>query len=124
MEKNINKKEIIDHFNLEEYANYFEALEQKIQKEILDEQAVTEYRNETSKVYRNLEQLEERKVKDIVDLQSQNQDLTIQLQQTIKAKDELEQKYMVLVTEFKRHLLWRVMRKIRNFFRKGPNDES
>ncbi len=123
LEKKISKKDIINHFKLEEYVNYFDKLEEKIQKEILDEQTVMKYKNEISKVYRNLEQLDERKVKDIIELQSQNKDLELQLEKTVKEKDELEQKYMVLVTEFEKHLLWRVMRKIKNFFRKGTNNE-
>ena len=122
IEKKIKKEDILDKFKLKEFIPYFEELEQIIQNEILNEEIVSEYKSEINKSYRNIEQLDQnnvRKEKEIYDLLLQHKNLLSQLEQTRKEKEEWKEKYMILESEFKKHLLWRLMRKIRRFFRKG-----
>ena len=48
---------MLEKFNLTIFTPYFEKLESKIQKEILDEETVNKYRNRLSKYNVNLQEL-------------------------------------------------------------------
>lgn len=111
IEQKLNKKDILQKFNLTTFIPYFEELESKIQKEILDEETVNEYRNTLSQYNVNLQELN----LDNKELTKQFLILKEQKEKLAKEKEEIENKYNILLNEYNTSRAWKIIKGFRSF---------
>ncbi|MCI8345126.1 MAG: hypothetical protein HFJ42_04060 [Clostridia bacterium] len=111
IEQKLNKENMLEKFNLTIFTPYFEKLESKIQKEILDEETVNKYRNRLSKYNVNLQELNtdnKELTKQFLILKEQNEKLA-------KEKEEIENEYNILLNEYNTSRAWKVIKGFRSF---------
>lgn len=118
LEQKVKKEDIFIKFNLYHFVPYFEQIEKQIQKEILDENIVDEYRKKIGKYYKNLEELQQQEQEKE---QINKQFTTLKEQSEIlkKEKEQIESKYNQLLNEYNTSRGWKLIKGFRSFFRKG-----
>lgn len=123
-ENKITREEIMQEFELKQYEEYFEKLEEKIQEEILNKEFVKEYQTEEKKYYKELENLE----KEIQDKESEINNIKMIREKEIaeekskyenlnKIKEEIEKKYNELLNEYNTSKGWKVIKTIRKIIK-------
>lgn len=138
LENKIPKELIIQEFDLKQYEEYFEKLEEKIQEEILNKDFVEKYQLEERKYYKELEKLE-KKIKSLeeehenLEKKLENKENEINNIQMIKEKEiaeeknkyenlnnikeQLEKKYNELLNEYNTSRGWKVIKTVRKIIK-------
>lgn len=114
IEKKLKKEEMLEKFDLDDFILYFEQLEKYIQQEILDENAVDNYRNRIKNYYKDLENLNksnEEKLQELLIFKEQNEILK-------KEKNDIENKYNELLKEYNTSRGWKIIKGFRKIMRK------
>lgn len=104
IEQKLSKKDIFGKFNLTTFIPYFEELEGKIQEKILDEATLNEYRSTLSRYNVNLQELN-----------ADNKELTKQFLILKEQKQEIENKYNILLNEYNTSRAWKIIKNFRSF---------
>lgn len=124
IEYKVPKIDMMTKFNLVEFIPYFEELEEKIQKEILDEDVLNEYRNKINKYYKNLEMLNENNnkmqeiEKQMTDLKEEYEVLKEEYEVLKEESTKNENSYNQLLNECNSSRAWKIIKGIKSFFGK------
>ena len=109
IEPRIKKEDMLGRFNLNQFAPYFDELEKHIQKEILDEVAIKEYREKIKGYFKNLEQLNDV----YLNIKQENEKLKQDINKINEEKNVLEENYNKLVQEYNTSRGWKMIKKFR-----------
>ena len=113
VEEKISKEEMFSKFNITEFLPYFEEVEIFIQKDILDENIVEEYRNQISKCYYNLENAVGNKLRNEKEYQELKNNY-----------NELEKKYIDLSNKYNKSKTSGILGKCKRLFKKDNKNNQ
>ena len=115
----------MEEFELNQYEEYFEQLEKKIQEDILDMQYVKKYQSEIQKYYKRLENFEnEVKQKDqeisklVACKENEINNINLKYNELKNEKEKITKEYEGLLNEYNTSRGWKIIKTIRKVARK------
>ena len=114
--KKIEKEDMYKELKINEYIFYFEELEKKIQEEILNKDAINEYRNKMKECFTTIETLREENMenkKDIYNLYEINKTLNTDIENLKNEKEDIQKKYDILLNEYNTSRGWKIIKGVR-----------
>ena len=109
LEQKLTKEEILNEFKIIEFVDYFDKLENIIQKEILNESTIESYKKDMDKCFKSIEALKDENIekgKEISNLKEMYQRLK-------EEKENIRKQYEGLLHEYNTSRGWKVIKGVR-----------